>query len=377
MKRLKRVRQRATVSLKNALKVLLYRSGALTLFHRLRNRDTLTVVMFHRVLAKADPRTRTALLQWTLSDEAFDECLFFFRRHYRLVSLNEVMAALREEAPLPPRSLLITFDDGFADNLDYASPLLHKHGAPGVVFVSTDAIGRAERLWTEDLLWAAEAGQLSETTVDALFRLVAHHAPSARSNPAALVREIVRRGPSCDPSAVETALADCPALLRIREPRQMLDREGLVALARRHVAIGAHGKTHTALPYYAKNLTDELEAPRTLLSELLGPRARPGIDALSFPHGAYTPEIVDQALATGYRLLFTVNEELAALEDGRVRGPVIGRINVDGKRFVAGGRLRPERLAFALFTSRRSASVRRDSNVAEWAAQRIMFGSRS
>src|SRR5712691_5757206 len=153
--------------LKSALSIFLHRSGTLGLFHRLRNRYTLTVVVFHRVLARDDPRTGTALAEWTIGDEAFDASLAFFRRHYNLVSLDEVVAAARGTCRLPQRSLLITFDDGFADNLDYALPLLRKHSAPAVVFISTDIIGHAERLWTEDVLWATRAGLLCEADLRA------------------------------------------------------------------------------------------------------------------------------------------------------------------------------------------------------------------
>src|SRR5258706_2313302 len=137
-----------------------YRTGALSLYHRLRNRQVLTVAMFHRVLKRDDPRWETALHRWTLPDDVFDECLAFFRRHYALVTIDDVKASLGGARRLPPRSLLITFDDGFADISDYALPLLRKHGAPATVFISSDVIGRNERLWTEDLLWAFTAGRL-------------------------------------------------------------------------------------------------------------------------------------------------------------------------------------------------------------------------
>jgi len=346
----------ATNGLTSAVAAVLYYSGALEFFHRLRNRDTLTVVVFHRVLSVDDPRSATALTEWTIGSEAFDACLAFFRRHYNLVSLDAVMAALAGTSRLPERSLLITFDDGFADNRDYALPLLRKHGAEAVVFVSTDIIGQTDRLWAEDMLWAAQAGYLGDADVRAVYRLTRGQAPSVDSEPAVLLREIVWRHPSGPPAGVEAVLGDRADLHRVREPRQMLDAEGISELARHGVAIGAHGKTHTAL-IHVDDLADELETPRKRLGELLGPSARPGIDALAFPHGVYTAEIVKRALAADYRLLFTVDDELVTLDGGRLCTPVIGRINVDGRRFAANGRLRRDRLALTLFTRRHSPSV--------------------
>src|SRR5258708_18789808 len=96
--------------LRDVARKLSYRTGALSLYHRVRNRQVLTVAMFHRVLKRDDPRWETALHAWTLPDDVFDEGLAFFERHYALVKLDAAKASLEGTRPLPPRRLLITFD---------------------------------------------------------------------------------------------------------------------------------------------------------------------------------------------------------------------------------------------------------------------------
>ena len=54
---------------------------------------------------------------------------------YAVVGLETVLACYRSGAPLPPRSVLITFDDGYRDNLDNALPVLREYGYPAVMFV--------------------------------------------------------------------------------------------------------------------------------------------------------------------------------------------------------------------------------------------------
>jgi hypothetical protein len=120
------------MTLKTAIKTLIYRSGLLPAWHHWRARSTLTVAMFHRVLARGGPRWEQAEPAYTVSDRLFVECLEFFRRHYSVVSLDDVLAARRGLRPLPPRALLITFDDGWLDNLEVALPPLQRAGLPAV-----------------------------------------------------------------------------------------------------------------------------------------------------------------------------------------------------------------------------------------------------
>src|SRR5690606_15174773 len=102
------------------VKRALYRSGLLGLYHRLRNRRALTVIMFHRVLTQQDPRWASCDPDYTLEAGLLERCLEFFRRHYNVVSSDDVLAARRDGTPLPDRALLITFDDGWADNHAHA-----------------------------------------------------------------------------------------------------------------------------------------------------------------------------------------------------------------------------------------------------------------
>jgi len=83
------------------LKGLAHASGATALYHQLRNRCTLTVVLFHRVLPPG-PGARL----FTVTPEFFDECLAFFEAHYQVVGWPHVAAALAGGAPLPERALL-------------------------------------------------------------------------------------------------------------------------------------------------------------------------------------------------------------------------------------------------------------------------------
>jgi peptidoglycan/xylan/chitin deacetylase (PgdA/CDA1 family) len=66
----------------------------------------------------------------------FDEQMAQLRElGYTVVSLEDVLAHYGGGHELPRRSVLITFDDGYRDNLEHAAPVLERHGYPAVLFV--------------------------------------------------------------------------------------------------------------------------------------------------------------------------------------------------------------------------------------------------
>jgi peptidoglycan/xylan/chitin deacetylase (PgdA/CDA1 family) len=62
---------------------------------------------------------------------------------YRVVDFEEIGTALREGRPLPRRSVAITIDDGYADNLEVAGPILRRHGFSATLFLVSSKLGGA------------------------------------------------------------------------------------------------------------------------------------------------------------------------------------------------------------------------------------------
>src|SRR5262249_23825226 len=141
-------------------KEMAYRTGMFGVAHRLRNRCSVTAVIFHRVLPREHPAWRGAGPAWTVLDTVFRDCLHFFSDHYTAISLQGLLDACADAKPLPPRPLLITFDDGWADTAEYALPILQEARMPATVFVVSDCVGRYE-LWQDTIVrtWHTRALQ--------------------------------------------------------------------------------------------------------------------------------------------------------------------------------------------------------------------------
>ena len=66
------------------------------------------------------------------------------------MGLAQVRAALGDKR-LPDRAVAVTFDDGYADNVECGKPLLEQHGIPATVFVTTSYVGQEREFWWDDV----------------------------------------------------------------------------------------------------------------------------------------------------------------------------------------------------------------------------------
>ncbi len=165
----------------------------------------ISILMYHRVgdfysiknhRALYCKRKRFALQMWFLR---------FFK--YNVISMDEVVHLLSSNNPIPPRSIALTFDDGYYDFYKFAYPVLKRYNFPSTVYVLSELVGK-KALWFE------------------------------KEN---------------------------------REIPLLLNRTQLIELMGNQVEIGSHGKNHLKLDQLPKSqLHDEIVDSKKGLEEILG-----------------------------------------------------------------------------------------------------------
>jgi peptidoglycan/xylan/chitin deacetylase (PgdA/CDA1 family) len=108
--------------------------------------ERVVVLVYHRVAKPlSDP--------WYLAvtPEHFAEHLEALRQHAVPLRLQHLSRALAKGATLPGRSVVVTFDDGYADNLHNAKPLLERYGIPATIFLTSGFIGSEDGFWWDEL----------------------------------------------------------------------------------------------------------------------------------------------------------------------------------------------------------------------------------
>lgn len=104
------------------------------------------ILMYHHV----DDRSQ----EWKLSvsPKSFRRQMEFLKAHqYRVLSLQEYTDHLKENMPIPKKSVVITFDDGYENNFVNAFPVLKKLEFPATIFIQVDGINRRGYMTQEDI----------------------------------------------------------------------------------------------------------------------------------------------------------------------------------------------------------------------------------
>jgi len=113
--------------------------------------QTVPILCYHRL--------GSANSKMVVSPANFEAQLDWLARNdYRVIRLADLSGFLSGTLPLPRRSVVITFDDGYESVYRHAFPLLKKHGFAATVFVYTDFLGGGDALTWPQLLEMRASG---------------------------------------------------------------------------------------------------------------------------------------------------------------------------------------------------------------------------
>lgn len=111
----------------------------------------LPVLMYHHI-QPADQAAAKSQTNLTVTPETFRSHLEYLRsKTYNLISPTQLAAFFTAGTPLPPKSVLLTFDDAYADFAAYAAHILQEFGFSATVFVPTGLLENPDYLSWSDL----------------------------------------------------------------------------------------------------------------------------------------------------------------------------------------------------------------------------------
>lgn len=127
-------------------------SGAMRIAGDLRG-PAAAILMYHSVLP--DPTLQADSLGGIIHSEVeFRGQMELLARQYHPISLDEIVKRVHDGEDLPKRSVVVTFDDGYADNYEVAMPILDQCGIPGVFYATVDCVENRRLPWPSRLRFA-------------------------------------------------------------------------------------------------------------------------------------------------------------------------------------------------------------------------------
>jgi peptidoglycan/xylan/chitin deacetylase (PgdA/CDA1 family) len=330
----------------SAVRSLVTRAAATTGFGRFvdllerfdRPRESvLAVLTYHRV---AGPGEEPGLDPGLVSATPFEFELQM--RHLaatgRVVSIDDVVAARRGQARLPPGAIAVTVDDGYRDFAEHIWPTMQRHGLPVTLFVPTGYPDRPERsFWWDRLHHALSATTRSDALDTPVGRLELRTAGDRR-RAFTMLRDHLKSIEDADARATVHRLADeleapppVHAVLAWSELRRLHD-EG--------VALAPHTRTHAFLDQVPlEQAREEIAGSRADLQRETG-ECRP---VFSFPSGQHTDDVIRLLEDEGLEIAFTTGRGVNDLR--RPNWLRLRRINVGGRSTLP--MIRAQLLSFA------------------------------
>ena len=265
----------------------------------------LSILIYHRVLDKP-----SALFPEEVDAERFDRQMRYLARNFSVLPLLEAVQDLKH-GTLPRRACCITFDDGYADNLTVALPILEKYGLTATVFVATgyvnggcmfnDAVVEIITRTTRSILDFSEFGlecykiDSAESRRDSILKIVR----KTRFSPPEQRDEIVKK------MSVISGIDFLPNNL-------MLTKTQLEELSGRGIEIGGHTVSHPILTTVADSRAlSEIALGKQTLENWIGKPVRCFAYPNGLPERDFTPHHASMVRDLGFELAVTTANGIA------------------------------------------------------------------
>lgn len=277
------------------------------------NRDSVLALSYHGVISDRFANHPVRLPNMVTVTE-FRHQMKELRHLFNPVSLGEVRNWLRGAHDLPHRAVLVTFDDGFANTLRYAVPILREIGIPAVFFLPTSYIGNRRVLWPTELYLRVRTWKHGRLPLPLGGEISLNGNAQQRTTLATAIEETCKglpmeqwtqyldhlRGASAPSSVLEQfgeAGEEMFAFLNWNEVRE-LHRLGF--------DIGSHSVEHPILSRVGKErLREELRVSKQTIEREVGCECY----SFAYPNGRrrdFDEKAPEAILETGYELAFTL-----------------------------------------------------------------------
>ena len=315
--------------------ILMHWIGLIGLLRFLRRRE-IAILMIHGVTVDQDGFTWKPLRP-QLSCSKLEEYLKILSKRYRFISLIDAVEMLQGKKPLQPYSMVLTFDDGYRNNLTHALPILRRFNAPATFFLPTGFINKPRPFWFDRLDYVIQHTHENDNEVNiGSFRMRLDNSSREKLSKS---YEKFRR------VAKEQHMSDIEFVRQMEQLAARLEKKTGRALSDIHevdnnsavmtweqikessdddVSIGSHTVDHIRLDLVdTETARDQLvRSKRDIETHIVKPCL-----CLAYPNGDYSEQMIKIAKECGYHCCVTTDEGINRQGDDVFK---LRRINLPG-----------------------------------------------
>lgn len=114
------------------------------------------VLMYHAI----DRNDKVTKL--SVNPESFEaQMKFLHNNRYNVVTLDRLTSYIRNKERIPPKTLAITFDDGYYNNYQFAYPVLKKYNLPATIFIIVGQVGQSGYVGWKEIKEMSDSGVIT------------------------------------------------------------------------------------------------------------------------------------------------------------------------------------------------------------------------
>ncbi|WP_162052187.1 polysaccharide deacetylase family protein [Gloeothece verrucosa] len=145
---------------------MMYWTGTAFTYVKVQQLKGATILMYHSVAS-------SKLADWIepavhIEPSAFENQMCFLANYRKVISLGELVAQLKQGENPPPGTVVLTFDDGYLDNMTVAAPILARYSLPATWYLPTGLISRSENPWIDRIYNAFKSRTQTKLSIQSI-----------------------------------------------------------------------------------------------------------------------------------------------------------------------------------------------------------------
>jgi len=272
--------------------------------------------IFYHGVVKQDS---TSIFPRHITTSQFEQHIKYLKRKFNIISMHEMFEMYKENITPDKWTITVSFDDGYANNLENALEIIEKHKVKTTFFISSICIENPDHIMWSDVLSFIRIYSPQVIIDNIEFEKIGKFGLYNKELDVTASDYIKKLSPEKREKTLERMISNHQLLKKMKSiPKEywkLLDSNQLKELASSEfVDIGSHGHLHYNLGNIALVAAiEDMKKSKQLLSNAINQN----IDLLSYPDGSYTKAVMDAAENLGYTKQVAVNYKHTTDDDDK------------------------------------------------------------